>query len=104
MKAQELLELWQLLEMYRMTYHDPGERDLNAWLEEISGKYYQNTSGCNIRLATNPRGAGRKKKYTYEQNAFILKLRLEKGLTIRQIAQQANCSIYHVQTVLKQQQ
>ena len=98
MKEQDLLELYQLTTMYRMCYGT----DLGAFLKEIGEKYQKATGGGDIRAARNPRGAGRKRVYTCETDQLILELR-GSGMTLRRVAEATQCSVGHVQDVIKRQ-
>ena len=62
--------------------------------------YRKNTGGEDIRSSRNPRGAGRKKIYAEDTDKTILELR-NGGMTLREIAGTLQCSIGHVQDVLK---
>ncbi len=101
MKEQDLLELWQLLKMYRQTYGEEGENNLERCLEGIGERYKEETKGGDIRKGRNPRKAGRKRVYTKEENAEIRQLHSQ-GLSIREIGRRAGCSIGHVQNVIKE--
>lgn len=102
MKGQDLLELYQLLSLYRQAYHEDGaaEKDLDGWLKAVAQRYKERTDGKDVREGRNPREAGRKRKYTEEQNEGIMHLYKE-GLSIRRIAEEARCSPGHVQDVIK---
>ncbi len=103
MKAQDLLELWQLLNLYKMTYDVSAEETVDMLAAEIRVRYSGHRNGEDILTAGNPRGAGRKKKYTEEHRKLVQKLRNEDGLTIRKIAQEAKCSVGYVEHVLRNQ-
>lgn len=96
MNRQDLLELYQLAVMYARCY------DLELWelLEGISERYRKTTGGEDIRSSRNPRGAGRKRVYAENMDRTILKLH-NSGMTLRGIAGTVQCSIGHVQDVLK---
>ena len=96
MNRQDLLELYQLAEMYRTCYG----ADIRELLEEIRTQYREVTGGEDIQDARNPRGAGRKRVYTKETDQAILELH-GNGMALRRIANAAQCSIGHVQDVLK---
>lgn len=96
MNRQDLLELYQLAEMYTRCYG----LELRELLEGISEKYRKNTSGEDICSSRNPRCAGRKRIYSEEMDRTILELR-NSGMTLRGIAETLQCSIGHVQDVLK---
>lgn len=104
MKEQDLLELYQLLSLYRQTHYEEAEAEktLEGWIEEVSRRYSERTGGKNIREGRNPRRAGRKKAYSEERDARIRELHKE-GLSIRGIAKEAGCSSGHVQDVLRAQ-
>ena len=96
MNRQDLLELYQLTAMYARCYG----LDLGELMEGISEKYRKNTNGEDIRNAHNPRGAGRKRLYAENTDKTILELR-RSGMALRGIAGTLQCSIGHVQDVLK---
>ena len=91
MNPQDLLELYQLIRLYEGTYADSGA---------VDEKYKERTGGEDIGQAGNPRGAGRKKKYTEKENEKILELR-KKGDSLRRISRETGCSAGHVQDVIK---
>ena len=96
MNRQDLLELYQLAVMYTRCY----DLELGELLEGISEKYRKNTGGEDIRSSRNPRSAGRKRVYADNTDRTVLKLR-DSGMTLREIARTLQCSIGHVQDVLK---
>ena len=96
MNRQDLLELYQLAVMYTRCY----DSELGELLKEISEKYKNNTGGEDIRSSRNPRCAGRKRVYAENTDRTILELR-NNGMTLRGIAGKLQCSIGHVQDVLK---
>ena len=96
MNRQDLLELYQLAAMYARCYG----LELGDLLEGISEKYRKNTGGEDIRSSRNPRCAGRKRGYTENTDKVIVELR-NSGMTLRGIAGTLQCSIGHVQDVLK---
>lgn len=100
MKEMDLIELHQLLLLYRRTYLEIEETTVSCLLEEIGEKYRYISGGQDIKTAHNPREAGRKKKYTSEQNARIVEIR-SSGKSIRETAREAGCSTGHVQDVLR---
>lgn len=102
MRPQDLLELYQLVRLYKRSYGDGRAADLGTLLEELEEKYKERTKGEDIRQAGNPRGAGRKRKYTEQENEKILGL-YKKGKSLRRISQEVGCSIGHVQDVIKVQ-
>lgn len=95
MRAQDLIELYQLTALYKTTY----DADLEKFLKMIS-ECYQDISGQDITLASNPRQAGRQPKYTADQNNNIIRL-YQSGMSYRQIAKEIGCSIGHIQSVVK---
>lgn len=96
MNRQDLLELYQLAAMYARCY----DLKLGELLEGISEKYRKNTGGEDIHSSHNPRCAGRKRVYAGNTGRTILELR-KSGMTLRGIAGILQCSIGHVQDVLK---
>lgn len=96
MNRQDLLELYQLVEMYTRCY----SVDLKELLEGINEKYRKNTGGEDICSSSNPRRAGRKRIYSEDTDKVILELR-NNGITLRRIAETLQCSTGHVQDVLK---
>lgn len=104
MKAQDLLELYQLLEMYRITYREEAGvlEGAGGLLEMVSLRYHERTGGKDIRDGSNPRGAGRKKSYPREHDDEVMEL-YRKGVSVRQTAKEMCCSPGHVQDVIKRQ-
>ncbi len=106
MREQDLLELYQLSQLFSSTYGDrltaSSKRGIKALTALIEERYKVVTGGEDITMATNPRNAGRPTVYTDEQNNRILDLRGE-GLSLRRIAEEVNCSLAHVQRVLERQ-
>lgn len=100
MKEMDLIELYQLLSLYRRTYLENDETIVAGLLEDVGRKYRHVSGGKDIRVAHNPREAGRKRKYTPEQDARIAAIR-GAGKSIRETAREAGCSIGHVQDVLR---
>ena len=100
MKEMDLIELHQLLSMYRSTYLETDETIARNLLEEIGDKYRNLTRGKDILKARNPREAGRKRIYTREQDENIIRIR-ESGKSIRETAKEAGCSPGHVEDVLR---
>ena len=98
MESRELLELYQLLRMYRFAYGDEDGK-LTALLSEIASEYAALTSGKDIEQAKNPRGAGRKRRYSAEQDEEILKI-YKGSRNYRKAAEEAGCSIGHIQDVV----
>lgn len=102
MKPQDLLELYQLLALYQRTYHEGGEKSLSGWLDDISGHFKDRTRGGDIKKASNPRNAGRRKYYSESQDQEIL-VQYRNGDSFRRIASRNGCSVGHVQDVVKAQ-
>ena len=100
MREQDLLELYQLLELYRRTYGVSAGKEVEECLEKVRERYGCRTGGGDIGKARNPRGAGRKAKYRAEENHAIFEL-YKSGKSLRQIAKEAACSVGHVQDVIK---
>ncbi len=96
MNRQDLLELYQLTVMYARCY----DLELGELLEGIREKYRKNTGGEDIRSSRNPRCAGRKRVYAENTDRTILELH-NRGISLRGIAGTLQCSIGHVQDVLK---
>lgn len=99
MKDQDLVELYQLLHLYWRTYPENADRSLKEIISDIERKYREQSGGKEIKGISNPRSAGRKKKYTQKQDAQIKRLYKE-GNSMRQIAEKAGCSLGHVQDVI----
>lgn len=95
MKRQDMEELYQLLEVYERTY---GGRNVTEMLQEVSARYREE-KGESISQKRNPRGAGRKQRYTEEEKQRIRELR-DGGMSIRRIAEGTGCSAGYVQGVL----
>lgn len=100
MKEMDLIELHQLLSMYRRVYLETDETIVRDLLEEIGGKYRDLTKGKDIQRARNPREAGRKRIYTREQDENIIRIR-KSGKSIRETAKEAGCSPGHVEDLLR---
>ena len=100
MRQQDMVEMYQLLTVYRMTYQKNGII-VEELLDDMERRY-RKVYGGEIASKRNPRHAGRKSKYTKEKCQEILALR-EEGLSYRQIAEKCGCSLSHVQNVLKGQ-
>ena len=99
MNQKDMAELYQLLKVYRMVYPEHGEE-----ADQIAGDLemrYREAAGEEIRLARNPRNAGRKRTYTEERGQRIMRLRREKH-SMREIAKMECCSLGMVQRVLKE--
>ena len=100
MKKMDLIELHQLLSLFRQTYLEDEETTVAQLLTDVGEKYRYVSGGKDIRTARNPREAGRKRTYTPEQNARIAAIRAS-GKSIRDTAKEAGCSVGHVQEVLR---
>ena len=100
MRAQDLLELYQLAAVYKAAYLEDAHLNLPQLLERIENRYKEISSGKDIRRQRNPRQAGRKQTYSQEQNEQIYLLR-QGGKSIRKIAEEAGCSTGHVQDVIR---
>ena len=100
MKRQDLLELYQLLELYERTYGERNRLSRGGLKKEIRQKYAEAT-GRDISQGRNPRNAGRKKKYTDEENELVVEL-YRKGESLRQISKETGCSVGHVQDVIRE--
>lgn len=99
MKEMDLIELYQLLNLYRRTYRETGNKNLEGILTDIEGKYREYCRGADIRDARNPRGAGRRRQYTIEQDERVKNL-CRSGMSMREVAKAVGCSVGHVQDVL----
>lgn len=99
MRQQDMVEMYQLLTVYRTTY--PDRESMAALLLEDVAWRYQKAYGEEIASRRNPRNAGRKPKYTKEEGQKVIELR-EKGLSYRQIAEKTGYSLSHVQRVLNE--
>lgn len=97
MKRQDLIELYQLIELYERTYKE----DWGEWKKGVKRKYEKITRE-KIKEARNPRGGGRKRKYSKEENEKILEGYQQKK-SLRQIAREAGCSVGHVQDVIREE-
>lgn len=95
LKSQDMVELWQLLKMYELTYGSNAASELRT---EVALRYTEIT-GEDISDQTNPRGAGRKRKYTDADKQRIIELK-DSGLSIRGIAASTGYSIGYVHSVL----
>ena len=97
MTRQDMMELYQLARVYQMTYgHERSVENLIKDIEKRFEKMYHKV----LSSESNPRHAGRKRRYTQEQDERIAQLR-EDGYSIRVIAAETGCSVGHVQDVLK---
>ena len=95
MKRQDMEELYQLLKVYERTY---GGSEVSEIIKELSERY-RDITGEHISVKRNPRGAGRKSRYTEEKKRQIRELR-DRGISIRGIAEGVGCSVGYVQGVL----
>lgn len=100
MKEMDLIELYQLLSLYRRTYEEEEVKSLTELLERVGGRYRKRSGGKDIIQARNPREAGRKRKYTEKEDARIKEI-YQSGKSMRETAKEAGCSVGHVQDVLK---
>lgn len=96
MHKHELLEFYQLINLYKTTYKDDSLDKLLIDVEILYGEI----THTDIKQQSNPRQAGRKTKYTEEQNQQIIDLR-KSGVSLRNIANETGFSLGHIQTVLK---
>lgn len=100
MKRQDLVELYQLCQLYAQM-HSGASRDAAEMLMREAGiEYLEMGWEGNIATASNPRGAGRKAVYTEETNKRIQEMH-EAGLSKRVIAKKIGCSLGHVQDVTR---
>ena len=102
MKKMDLIELYQLLSVYRRTYTDEDGQNITEILSNIEGHFRDQCGGKDIRDARNPREAGRKRKYTDAEDARIKELRAS-GMSIRGISRAVGCSAGHIQDVLNRE-
>ena len=98
MKRQDLIELYQLLNVYSQTYKD-SDADTERLIRKVEMRF-KKIYKDDISQSGNPRNAGRKRVYTEEENLKIIELR-NKGYSLRKIAQEEGCSLGRVQDVLK---
>ena len=99
MRKQDLIELYQLLNMYLDTYEPENSITLTQVISILNEKYANRTHGEDLKLARNPRGAGRHCKYSPQTARLIVRLRAE-GKSIREIAAEVKCSPGYVQKLL----
>lgn len=99
MSEMDLIELYQLLSLYRRTYQENEKKTPLELLGDIGEIYGRISGGKDIRDARNPRGAGRKRVYSEEMNKKIKELYESCG-SMRKTAKEAGCSLGHVQDVL----
>lgn len=100
MHRQDMIELYQLLKVYRGTYPDKRKMT-DLMLIDIESRYQKIYNG-HIASERNPRGAGRRTKYAQDTDDEILRYRAD-GFSYRQIANKCGCSLNHVQGVIKKQ-
>ena len=101
MREADMIELYQLLGVYRAVY---GERDAaRAVMDDLEAQYKEKPDRRfgGIGEARNPRGAGRRRAYTEEDDARIWELYAGGGMPLREIAGKAGCSLGHVQDVIR---
>lgn len=91
----ELLELYQLVRLYRSRY------DLLGLMDEIAKKYSERTGGKDIEKASNPRGAGRKKQYD-KDNVEEVRAVYEECKSVRETARRTGVSTTFVYKSIKQ--
>lgn len=99
MPPGELLELYQLVRMYRARFEGDTRTDLTSFLSEI-GEKYQKITGKSIETARNPRGAGRKGQYTEDKGKEV-KAVYEACKSVRQTARETGVSTTFVYKVIK---
>ena len=99
MPPGELLELYQLIRIYRARFEGNTRMDLTGFLSEI-GEKYQQITGKSIETARNPRGAGRKDQYT-EDKAKEVKAVYEDCKSVRQTARETRVSTTFVYKTIK---
>ena len=98
MKNMDLIELYQLLRMFQCVHPEDGQ--IGEVMEKVRHEYGRHNKGKVIDKAHNPRGAGRKRKYTEEEDERILKLYNEKK-SMRKVSKAYGCSLGHVQDVIR---
>lgn len=98
MLRQDMIELHHLLKVYLATY--PDKNDMTEMIMEDIADRYKKVYGGLIESERNPRNAGRKPKYTQEEDHKITEYRSE-GLLYREIAKKCGCTLSRVQRVLK---
>lgn len=96
MKRQDLIELYQLASLYSRTY---GSQSTESLLKELNSRY-QEKYGADISDESNPRDAGRKKKYDEKTDRRIMQMH-GRGCSVREIAQETGCSVGYVQSVIR---
>lgn len=101
MSEMDLIELYQLLSLYRRTYQEDGKKTPAELLKDIGDIYGKISGGKDIGEARNPRGAGRKRIYSGEMNKKIKDL-YGSNRSMRKTAREAGCSLGHVQDVVSQ--
>ena len=100
MQEGDLLELYQLLDLYRRTYQDEVWSDVPELMEEISDRY-RKLNGQDIKKATNPRGAGRKKVYN-KVKAEEVKAVYNQLKNVRKTAKEAGVSTTFVYKCIRE--
>lgn len=96
MSRQDLLELYQLTAEFNREYESNHACSMLEEIKESFAEHY----GEDITKARNPREAGRKKKYDEKTDNRILELK-KQGKTVRNIAQEAGCSVGYAEAVLQ---
>lgn len=96
MNKKDLIELYQLLTLYKQTYNAKVADELIGDIYCI----YKDMTGDDIKEAHNPRLAGRRPKYDDSMNDRIRLLHSE-GLTYRKIASETGVSYGYVEKILK---
>lgn len=97
MENTELIELYQLLRMFLSVY--PEDERISGVMAKVRHEYSRINNGADIDNARNPRGAGRKRTYTKEEDDAIMKLYRETK-SMRKVANEYGCSLGHVQDVI----
>ena len=98
MLQQDMVELYQLLQVYKRTC--PTKVEEAGCIQQDLGARYRALYKQDINHVRNPRGAGRKKCCTEQEDQGIIGLR-KAGRSFREIAREENCSIGRVQDVVK---
>lgn len=99
MTRKDLIELYQLISLYKRTYPLRNADAVADLMNEISSIYSEIT-GNDIRTAHNPRLAGRHPKYDNAIKERILLLH-STGSSHRAISSEIGCSYGYVQKILK---
>jgi len=100
MPPGDLLELYQLLRIYRGKYSDRTDFNILGLMDEVAAFYADRTGGKDIRKATNPRGAGRKNQYGKDKAAEV-GAAYQTCKSIRRTAEQTGVSTTYVYKVIK---